>query len=188
MAKSPRKPPRKPIVEKVTIRRRSDQSYRYGVPDNIHMLIGRAVVMWTGVEQAIEEIIWTFMRVSVEEGRIITASLDFNHKLMLLRKLAQHHTEANMLPRILDAIIKTNELYSVRNDVVHGRWITILPDNTPGVLSLKEKLPDGTPSNEIMCTEMPAGHLVVFINNCIKANNFLITFRQQLDALRNKPL
>lgn len=176
------KQPRKPLVEKVTIRRRPDQTYRPGVPDSIHILIGRAVVMWTAVEQAVEELTWTFLRVSVDEGRIITASLDFNHKLMLLRKLAQHHAETSALPRILDAIIKINELYLIRNDIVHGRWITILPDNNPGVLSLKEKLPDGTPSNEIMCIEMPAGHLIVFINNLINANNFLIEFRQKLGA------
>jgi hypothetical protein len=177
------KQPRKPLVETVMICRRPDQTYRSGVPDAVHTLIGRAVVLWSNVEQVVEELTWAFLRVDVEEGRIITASLDFNHKLMLLRKLAQHHADADTLPRLLDAAVKISDLYSIRNIIVHGTWVTILPDNTVGVLSLKDKLPDGTAPNQIMCTEMPIENMLVFIGNLITAHDFLVDVRQKLQRI-----
>jgi len=59
--------------------------YEQGISEDQEQLIGSAISKWSGIEQAMEEVIWALLRLSVEEGRVITSPLDAKFKLNLLR-------------------------------------------------------------------------------------------------------
>src|ERR1700676_2527713 len=87
------------------------------------LLIGKAVVAWTRLEHSIDEVIWAFLRVSVEDGCIITSSLDTRYRLNLLRALGERHLTKEHLAILSDIIKKINELVEFRNLVIHGLWV-----------------------------------------------------------------
>ena len=160
------------------IPRRPGQEVRQEISGPQELLIGRAVVVWSRLEQAIEEVIWAFLRISVEDGRIITARLDAKYRLNMLRALGEKHMDKESFSVLSDLIKRINDLYERRNLIVHGIWVTILPEGVPAVLSLREKLPDDANRNEVMTTLMPSQDMNGVIDHIMLVTNLLIRYRE----------
>jgi hypothetical protein len=73
--------------------RRADQNFVQGVSGPIELAVGRAIIEWTNVKKSVEEVVWRFLRIGVDEGRIVTASLNARHKMLLVRQLAERHLQ-----------------------------------------------------------------------------------------------
>jgi hypothetical protein len=152
------------------------------------LLIGKAVVAWSRLEHSINEIIWALLRVSVEDGRIITASLDTRYRLNLLRALGDRRLAEIDVKLLSDLIKKINELNEYRNLIVHGLWVTILPDDAPAVQSLRGKLPDDAGANEVVTTVMSAELMHGVIDRIVFMMNYLINVRETLHSYPDKPV
>jgi hypothetical protein len=148
-------------------------------------LVGNCLIRWSYVEQGIDEVIWAFLKISVEDGRIVTAHLDARHKMMLFRQLAYRHLPKNDLDEFSTVLGRLEDLYELRNLMAHGQWVTLVPQNTPAVMSLREKLPDHTPRDEIITTEITTDSLTATIDNMSIISNYLVDFRKKIIVLRS---
>jgi hypothetical protein len=160
--------------------RREDQSFTQGVSGPVELAIGRAIIEWTNLEKAIEEVVWRFLRVNVDEGRIVTAYLDAKHKMRLARQLSQRHMKDADLEEFLEVLGHVDDLYEERNLMAHGQWVTMTPDNTPAVMSLREKLPDWVSRQEVIATTMSLERIQAIVNNMVIARNAVIDLRRRL--------
>ena len=66
--------------------------------------------------------------------------------------------------------------------MAHGQWVTLVPDNVPAVMSLREKLPEGNPTDEIVTITMLPERLKVIAANMAIISNYLIDLRKKLAA------
>ena len=129
-----------------------------------------------------EEVIWGFLRLSVEDGRIITARLDARFRMNMLRGLGEKHMSKEDFSALSDLLKRIGDLYAERNLIAHGIWITSMPDNIPAVMSLREKLPDDAARNEIITTQMSPDRMAGIIRNMILVTHVLIDLRRTLSA------
>jgi hypothetical protein len=167
-----RKPPLTP--------RRRDQSFVQGVSGPVELAVGRAIIEWTNLEKAIEEVVWRFLRINVDEGRIVTAHLDARHKMLLARQLAERHLQKEDAETFLEVLGQVQDLYDERNLMAHGQWVTLTPDNVPAVMSLREKLPEGVPRQEVIATTMSEERIRAIVDNMVIARNAVIDLRRRL--------
>jgi hypothetical protein len=143
---------------------------------------GKAIIEWTYIEKAIEEVVWRFLRIDIDEGRIVTAHLDARHKMLLAKQLADRHLKDEDKEAFLEVLGHIDDLYAERNLVAHGQWVTITPDGIPAVMSLREKLPDGVSREEIISTTMPLERMKAIVTNMVLARNAVIELRRRLPA------
>jgi len=162
------------------IARRPEQSFRQRISRQIETLVGQTVVEWSRVEQVMEEVIWRLLRVTVDEGRIVTASLDAKYKMNLLRGLGKRHLRGQQHDDLMQVLDHCEDLLAERNLYSHGQWVTITPDNLPAVISLREKLPEGISRQEVISITMPADRMKVVVRNMVIARNALIELRRAL--------
>ena len=162
--------------------RRPEQRIERHLSGRAELLIGRAVVTWSRLEQSIEEVIWELLKMSVEDGRIITARLDVKYKTALLRGLSEKNLQKDALEAIRSLLTRIDELYTVRNLIVHGVWGTVKPDNVPAVMSLREKLPEEAGRDEVITTHMPHEYMAGVIRNIMLVTNLLIKTKNELSS------
>jgi hypothetical protein len=163
-----------------------EQTYKEGVSKAQEALIGRTIVAWSRLERAIEEVIWAFLGLTIEEGRIITARLDVNFKLNMAQGLAERHLSAEEYSDFCDLLNRVRDIHEIRNVNVHGHWITVLPEKLPGAMSLKEKLPNDTARNEVITTILPEETMLGIIRNIMLGTNLMIDLRRKQRALHDK--
>jgi hypothetical protein len=146
-------------------------------------MIGRVMITWSKLEAAIQGVIWTFLALSLEDGRILTARNDVQANLIILRALAKRHLgEAafNELTPVLDRIKARQE---DRNFIAHGTWGTLMPGMLPVAMSVRTKAPD---DSLIVSESFPSERMTEIvdgINGCLLA---LIALEDELLALRGK--
>ena len=68
--------------------RQPDDTYKREITEDVTALVGNCIVRWSYVEQGIDEVKWAFLKLGVEDGRIVTAHLDARLKMILFRQLA----------------------------------------------------------------------------------------------------
>jgi len=119
MAKSPKTPrPKKgPIIPA------QEGQYFDGTVGMRHeRLIGRVVIAWGKVENALEDFIWQLLGLKIEIGRIITGRLDAVSKIRWIRQLSEitiREEKLHLLSRLLDDI---DILREDRNLIMHASW------------------------------------------------------------------
>jgi len=110
---------------------------------------------WSALELIVEELIWEILDMGVEAGRRITATLDFKFKVRLLKEVAPVKLNATELASLNKLINRADDLYTLRNYVAHGQWVTVMPGNLPAVQTLREKLPPDAAKNEVVLLDCP---------------------------------
>jgi hypothetical protein len=164
--------------------RQPGDTYKREITEDVTSLVGNYIVRWSYVEQGIDEVIWAFLKLDVEDGRIVTAHLDARHKMILFRQLGHRHLPESRFGEFSTVLGRLEDLYELRNLMAHGLWVTLVPRNTAAVMSLREKLPDDTPQNEVITTEMTKDSLTTTINNLAIIANSLVDLRKTVTVLR----
>jgi hypothetical protein len=129
-----------------------------------------------------EEVVWKLLRINVDEGRIVTANLDAKHKMNLLRELGKRHLKDPRLTDLSELLNHAEDLYAERNMIAHGEWVTLLPENVPTAMSLREKLPDDVSRVEVIATTFTKERMKAIIDNMGIAMNWLIDLRRELSS------
>jgi hypothetical protein len=161
-----------------------EAGYTLGISDAHAMLIGRALAAWSQLEQVIEEVIWSFLELHIDIGRVITADLDANHKLKMLRGLSKNYIDANSF-KLLDALIKRlRELYEFRNYAAHGVWVTLKSGNIPAVRVLRAKVPDNFDQAQVVLIEMSSKYMNEMTRLMDVFRNSLIDLRTNIHSSR----
>jgi hypothetical protein len=131
MVKRPEKPPIQPA--------REDDGFRTAVAMKHEKLIGRFVVAWSKLENAIDDLIWHLLDLPVEYGRVITTRLDATGKIRILKALGDLTYTESERSALNETIGKIELLKDDRNFIIHGTWGTSKLDNEPLALSLRPK-------------------------------------------------
>jgi hypothetical protein len=105
---------------------------------------------------------------------------------MLFRQLGHRHLPSGDLEGFAAVLGRLEDLYENRNLMAHGQWITRVPQNTAAVMSFREKLPEDTPRNEIMATEITMTSLKKTLRNMVIIANYLVDLRKRVTALRSE--
>jgi hypothetical protein len=113
------------------------------IPPTHYELIGAVIAQWSRMEGVIQELIWKFLNLSIEDGRIITCQNDVSKNLAILRELLKRRLAGSpLLAAFSIRLDRLTQLMEQRNLVAHGLWARAMPENVPGVLSLRRKTPD----------------------------------------------
>jgi hypothetical protein len=167
------KPPRKPL--------RSDQRVEPTISDKHCELMGEAIANWARLEVNLDMLIWLLVKVSDEDGKVLTSRVDANQKIQMARKLSQTNVPALVKSlKINELLNKIDELRDDRNFLVHGTWGTLMPDNVPFGSSLRQKSEPGMISSETF----PEARMNGIIRDIKTAITLLGKFMQAIGASR----
>jgi hypothetical protein len=171
------------------IRRKPDPEPRrpdhYPIPEvspEQQRLIGLVVLNWSKLETDIEAVIWAFLGLGIDAGRIITTRLNVDVKIELLRSLSLTYLRAEALDGMLNVLDFINIYKEGRNFVVHGSWGTLMPDNIPVCASLRPKAPPG----EIISEHFPEERMINLVNGILEAQGNLRMVEEALHAAHDK--
>jgi hypothetical protein len=133
------------------------------------------------------EVIWSFLNVNIEEGRIVTARLDAKFVINILRGLGPFHLDASAASELLILLNHITDLYEDRNMIAHGKWGTLLPDKLPAVASLKAKGEINTPPSEVIIETYPDFRMIDILRKIAVANNAMIALRDAHETSHGRP-
>lgn len=127
------------------------------IPMSQEKWIGRVIVEWSKLEATMEDLIWHFLDLPIEFGRILTAKSSAEYKMTTLRALNDLvfgrtfdlHLQ-DYLKEVLDSI---DLLKDDRNFIIHGTWGRLKPGGVPIVLSLRAKDSPSTVMSESFSLE-----------------------------------
>ena len=151
MAMADDKPKRKkfiaPKVPRVPMR--PGQETTFGVGMAHEKLVGRVAIEWARLEHMLNEILWSCLQLSFEDGRTLTGRADTTTRIALLRTIAPRHlTNEDKLEALLVALDTIDAVRDDRNFIVHGSWGRIWPEGTPIAASFRAK----SKPDEVSCT------------------------------------
>jgi hypothetical protein len=113
--------------------------------------------------------------------------LDAKHKFVLLRGLAALHLNDYGREQFSITMGKLEDLYSYRNMFAHSHWVTVLPDDLPAALSMRDKLPESADKSEVVATLFTPELMTGIIKNIMVATNSLIKLRDDVGPSPDKP-
>jgi hypothetical protein len=120
MVKRPQKPRILPPDPNVT-------DIDHTVPMSHERLIGRFAVEWSKLEGVMDDLIWRFLDLPVEYGRIVTSHVDANGKIKLLSQLIEtsfgHSSPDYIMFSYFEEILSHTDIIRIdRNLIIHGTW------------------------------------------------------------------
>ncbi|MCI0565104.1 MAG: hypothetical protein MN733_42095 [Nitrososphaera sp.] len=117
-----------------------ERTLKSGIPDEHYQLIGQMITEWSRLETILGTLIWHFLKLDMEDGRVVTATLDTRPKVRMLRQLAKRHIESKAIKHQFSELLEVVEgVQEDRNFIAHGLWGTAMPDNLPAASSLRPK-------------------------------------------------
>ncbi len=136
MVRRPQKPPIRP--------QHPDAIAYQTVPMSHEKLVGRFVIEWAKLEATMDDVIWNFLNLPIEYGRIVTSHMDTTGKTKMLRQLSEtsfgHSYPDYALHSYICELLDHVDIIRIdRNLIVHGTWGRHYPTKVPMSLSLKIK-------------------------------------------------
>lgn len=163
--------------------RRPGQYAISDVPAEQQRLIGLVVLNWAKLEHDIEEAIWAFLSLDIDQGRAVTSRLSADTKIELLKSLVMaYFTQDIRLNDILDCLDVITIQKEDRNFIVHGSWVMLMPGNIPACTSLRPKAPPG----QIMVETFPEDRMINLINGILNSKTHIMHLIAMLEASREK--
>lgn len=90
-------------------RLRKDQRLEPRISDQQCELIGEFLANWSHLELVLEKLIWHFLKLVPDDGRIITSTLDARPKVRMVRELAKRHVKNRAIRKQLGEVIEVIE-------------------------------------------------------------------------------
>ena len=147
------------------------------------LLIGRVIVVWSKLENAMQDTIWQFLRLGMSDGRIITERMDATTLVRILRALGNRHLDEPLLGEFLATMDRIGDAQEDRNFIAHATWGTLLPENVPLGISLRPKAIPG----EVMGETFPSERMNATVQQITTAMDFLVKLMPQIQTLPRKP-
>jgi hypothetical protein len=158
-------------------------SFDHAIPPGQFELIGQVAAAWSHLEAALDDLIWHFLDLPDDDGRIITGGLDATRKLELARRLAERYLPAAALESFAAMLTALDDLRLDRNFVIHGVWGSIAPANKlAAALSFRPKAPPG----EIILETFPPVRMRSIADGIDTARFQILDLTRQLEPLRQR--
>lgn len=95
------------------------------------------------LEACLADVLWQFVGLKFEDGRLFTERMDASRLIVLLRTLAPRNLEGQLLQDFINALAVADELRGDRNFIVRGSCAFLDPPGVPVAASLREKSEPG---------------------------------------------
>jgi hypothetical protein len=151
--------------------------YKDEIPAHIEAMIGGTIVAWSRVEQAMEELIWTWLDFTVDQGRVITSSQDGKRKISMLRAIGIRKIKGRKIKKFHELIPILRNCYDHRNTMAHGIWVTFKSGGF-AALSLRIDVPEHLDQTMTTATPYSVEDIRVIRNVCITCMNYMIDLRK----------
>jgi hypothetical protein len=145
-------------------------------------LIGRAIVEFSRLEQALSHMIWHLLKLQMKDGRLITTRMDAQTKIAMLYILVPRYFDTAKQRAALAVLDVAEIVREDRNFIAHGLWGTLMPDNVPMVASVR---PKSDPDN-IISEAFPAERMRSIISSTKKVTGILRHLSGAPDTWRGK--
>jgi hypothetical protein len=126
--------------------------------------------------------------VDLAEGRVVTARLDVNFIMNILRGLGPLHLSGPHAGNFNDLLNEITDLYADRNMIAHGKWGTILPEKLPAAASLRDKGDGTVPASNVIVETFPDFRMIAILQNIVIANNNLIKVLDEHETSHGRPI
>jgi hypothetical protein len=136
----------------------------------------------------LHKLIWSLLNVEPAEGRVVTARLDVNFLLNILRGLGPIHLDAQQEADFNDLLNVITDLYADRNMIAHGKWGTLLPEKLPAAASLRDKGDGTVPPSNVIVETYPDFRMIQILQNIVIANNSLIKVMDAHDTSHGRQI
>lgn len=166
------KPPVKPI--------REDQRFEPDQDEAQREPVGRIIIAWAKLEAALEDLVWHFLDLCDDDGRVITCRMDARSKVELLRVFGSRVLPLDELPLYTKWLSFIAELQDSRNFAAHGLWGVLQPENVPVAMSLKPKAELG----QIVSESFPKERMDAIYDGITKARRSALKLRDRLAEVR----
>jgi hypothetical protein len=158
---------------------RPDQRAAFGVSAAHTQLVGSVVIEWSRLESVLDYLIWDFLDISFEDGRVLTGRADAGTKIAHLRSIASRHlANHDKLEGLLVALDALDACREDRNFIVHGSWGTLHPEDVPIAASIRSKSKPDEVTNETF----PAQRMHGLISVIVEMRVMLYTLLDELEA------
>ena len=163
-------------------RLRPGQSFVTEIPESQFDLIGRIAVAWSYLEISLDDLLWHFLDLDDEDGRVMTARFDADRKCQLVSTLGSRHLSKAQFQE-LDGVLKTiQSLKEDRNFVIHGLWGKVMPEEIPAAVSIRLK---DDPYRVVMETFEPI-RMVSICDGIDVARQQIVALTERLGPLRSR--
>lgn len=163
-------------------RLRPDQSFVAEIPESQFDLIGRIAAAWSYLEISLDDLLWHFLDLDDEDGRVMTARFDADRKCQLVSTLGSRHLSKAQFQE-LDGVLKTiQSLKEDRNFVIHGLWGKVMPEGIPAAQSIRLK---ADPYRVVMETFEPI-RMVSICDGIDVAREQIAALTKKLEPLRGR--
>jgi hypothetical protein len=141
--------PKPPIKE-----RRPDQKIKSGITRTARQLIGTVIASWSALDASLQSAIWAFLRLSDDDGRLVTSRMNTRPKIEWLGVLGVRYLpDGDYAKKFFETLARISELSDDRNFIAHGVWATLKPEHHPIAMSLRKSTPLGTLVGETFSAE-----------------------------------
>lgn len=144
-------------------------------PDHL-LQIGQVIVVWSKLENAMQDTIWHFLHLEMTDGKIVTERMGPETFLRILRAIGSRNLNEPVLHEFLSTMDKIEDRLEDRNIIAHATWGTLLPDNVPLGTSLRPKAAPG----EVMAETFPHERMLSIVREILEALDFLDKLMTQL--------
>jgi hypothetical protein len=148
--------------------------------------IGRAVVIWPGLEATLHDLIWTIQGKGLAEGREETEKHLIGRLLKELRKIGSRSSTETVSTEIHLAVLAVagavQALSEDRNLIVHGTWCEL--DGVPSVGSLQLETID---RNDVTFESFPPDRLRDFIRDVTACRDQAMAIIAQVESSGRGP-
>lgn len=168
------KPPVKPF--------RADQRFEHTVLDAVNDPLARIIVGWSKLEAALEDLIWQFLDLSDDDGKLITARLDARPKGEMLGVLSARYLGKKRTQKLDELLARVRSLQEDRNFIAHGVWGTVQPENVPAAISLRPKAAPG----RVTLETFPIGRLKDIDARIEECRKEVLSLRDELVPSRQR--
>jgi hypothetical protein len=158
-------------------------SFDPAIPDAQFDRIGRVAVAWSHLEATLDDLIWDFLDLCDQDGRIITTGLDARPKFEIINKLAERYFSGDQLETLRATLQTIEDLRLDRNFIVHGIWGSIAPaKRLAAALSFRPKAPPG----QVVLETFPPIRMKSIADGIDHARFQIVELTRQLQPLRQR--
>ena len=137
---------------------------------------------WSRFEACLQGLLWTFLKLSMSDGRIITTKMDAGFLIQSLRALGNRHLPQGWrLQTFLDEMNLADGYREDRNLMMHGLWSMLQPENIPTVMSLRTKSAPG----EIVSETVSDHRMHQLIRNMKISRAWLLKLEREIATSRD---
>ena len=146
-------------------------------------LIGRVIVVWSRFEGALQTVIWDFLRLDMEDGRILTSRNDVDTNIVILQSLGKRHVPKEKREEFKGLIAKIKDYQEDRNFIAHGQWGTGQPGNLPAASSIRKR----SDPEHVFVESFSTERMLRLVKDIQVARDDLVAFGEAFLASHDKP-